>query len=72
MPRNERNIWRMTYTYTFFFFWLLSFIQDLPNFLFTSNGEKDNKINELQISKLNVFELVTATKISSNITATVP
>ena len=60
----------MTYTYTFFL--TLSFIQDLPNFLFTSNGEKDNKINELKIPKLNLFELVTATKISSNTTATVP
>ena len=53
-------------------FFTLSFIQDLPNFLFTSNGEKDNKINGLKISKLNLFELVTATKISSNTTATVP
>ena len=70
MPRNERNIWRMTYTYTFFL--TLVFHSISSKFFFTSNGEKDNKINELQISKLNVFELVTATKISSNTTATVP
>ena len=37
----------------------------LPNFWSTLNGEKDNKINELQISKLTLFELVTPRKIYS-------
>ena len=54
----------MSYSYTYFLNSSLTF-KTLPNFWSTLYGEKDNKINELHISKLNLFQLGTPRKISS-------